>query len=160
MKSLLIVFSYHHNNTEKIAKTFADVLDSKIKTPQQTNPEEINQYDLVGFGAGIDSGKHYKELLDFAEVLPKVNDKKAFIFSTSGVTGEKKRTKDHSALREKLQSKGYTIIDEFQCKGFNTNLFLKYFGGINKKRPNEEDLKHAEEFAQNLKKNEIEYMNS
>jgi len=130
----------------------AKVLDAQVKSPQQTTFEELSQYDLVGFGAGIDSGKHYGELLDFADALPQVTDKKAFIFSTSGVTGEKKLNKDHLALREKLQSKGYLIVDEFQCKGFNTNLFLKYFGGINKGRPDEEDLKHAEEFAQNLKK--------
>jgi hypothetical protein len=35
--------------------------------------------------------------------------------------------------------------------GHNTNSFLKVFGGINKGRPNAEDLRHAEEFAQNLK---------
>ena len=151
MKSLLVLFSYHHNNTEKIANIFAKILDAQIKTPQQTNPKELQQFDLVGFGAGIDSGKHYRELLDFADALPQVTDKKAFIFSTSGVTGEKKLTKDHFSLREKLQSKGYLIVDEFQCKGFNTNSFLKYFGGINKGRPNAEDLKHAEEFAENLK---------
>src|SRR3972149_9705015 len=153
MKSLLIVFSYHHNNTEKIAKIFANVLGSPIKTPQQIDPEEIKQYDLVGFGAGIDSGKHYKVLLDLADKLPHVDNKKAFIFSTAGLSGDKKREKDHSTLRQKLNSKGYTIVDEFQCKGFNTNSFLKYFGGISKGRPNAEDLKHAEEFAQNLKKN-------
>ena len=152
LNALIVHFSYHHKNTEKIAKVFAEVLDAQIKAPQQTSPKEPHQYDLVGFGAGIDSGKHYRELLDFADSLPQVTDKKAFIFSTSGVTGEKKRTKDHLALREKLQSKGYLIVDEFQCKGFNTNSFLKYFGGINKGRPNEEDLKHAEEFAQNLKR--------
>jgi len=45
------------------------------------------------------------------------------------------------------------IFDEFNCKSFNTNSFTKFFGGINKGRPNAEDLKHAEEFAQNLKQN-------
>jgi flavodoxin len=151
MKSLIVVYSYHHNNTQKVAQAMAKVLDAQVKSPQQTNPEELNQYHLVGFGAGIDSGKHYKELLDFADTLPQVTEKKAFLFSTSGVTGEKKLAKDHSTLREKLQTKGYLIVDEFQCKGFNTNLFLKYFGGINKGRPNEEDLKHAEAFAEKLK---------
>ena len=121
-------------------------------SPQQTVLEELSQYDLVGFGAGIGSGKHYRELLDFADALPQVTDKKALIFSTSGLTGEKKLTKDHLVLREKLQAKGYLIADEFQCKGFNTNSFLKYFGGINKGRPKAEDLKHAEEFAQTLKR--------
>jgi flavodoxin len=67
------------------------------------------------------------------------------------MTGEKKLAKDHLALREKLQSKGYLIVDEFQCKGFNTNSFLKYFGGINKGRPNNEDLNYAEAFAEKLK---------
>ena len=151
MKSLLVVFSYHHNNTEKVAKVFARVLDAQIKTPQQINPEELQEYDLVGLGAGIDSGKHYKPVLDLADRLPQVNNKKAFIFSTSALTGEKKSAKDHSTLREKLQSKGYIIVDEFQCKGFNTNSFMRFFGGMNKGRPNAEDLKNAEEFAQNLK---------
>ena len=58
---------------------------------------------------------------------------------------------NHSSLKEKLQSKGYMIVDEFSCAGFNTNNVLKLFGGINKGRPNAEDLKQAEEFAQNLK---------
>jgi hypothetical protein len=62
-----------------------------------------------------------------------------------------KVAKDHAQLREKLQSKGYMIVDEFSCKGFNTNSFMKYFGGMNKGRPNAEDLKNANEFAQNLK---------
>jgi flavodoxin len=151
LKSLIVVYSYHHNSTQKVAQAMAKVLIANVKSPQQTNPEEPNQYDLVGFGAGIDSGKHYRELLDFVDALPQVTDKKAYIFSTSGITGEKKLAKDHSALRDKLQSKGYLIVDEFQCKGFNTNSFLKYFGGINKGRPNSEDLKRAEEFASRLK---------
>ncbi len=150
-KALLIVYSYHHKNTEKIANVFAKVLDAKVTSPLEIDSDELKKYDLIGFGAGIDSGKHYKEILDFADTSPHVTNKKAFIFSTSGITGEKKRTNDHSALREKLQSKGYLIVDEFQCKGFNTNSFLKYFGGINKGRPNAEDLKHPEEFAKNLK---------
>ena len=152
MKSLIVVYSYHHNNTQKVAEAMVKVLDEPVKSPQETGSYELKKYDLIGFGAGIDSGKHYRELLDFADALPQVTDRKAFIFSTSGMTGEKKLTKNHSALREKLQSKGYLIVDEFQCKGFNTNSFLKYFGGLNKGRPNAEDLKHAEEFAQNLKK--------
>jgi flavodoxin len=149
-KSLLILFSYHHKNTEKIAKVFAKILDAQIKTPQQTKPEEVQDYNLVGFGSGIYGAKHHESLLDLAERLPQVTNRKAFIFSTSAMTGKDKATKDHEMLREKLQSKGYMIIDEFQCKGFNTNSFMRFFGGMNRGRPNAEDLKNAEEFAQNL----------
>ncbi len=150
VKPLLVVYSYHHNNTLKVAEVFAKVLDAKIVTPQQANPQELQGYNLIGFGAGIDSGKHYKPLLDFADQLPNVTDKRAFIFSTSGVSNPKYMTKIHTALREKLTNKGYIVVDEFNCHGFNTNSFLKMLGGMNKGRPNEEDLKHAEEFAENL----------
>jgi flavodoxin len=146
-------------NTQKVAEVMAKVLDAQMKTPQQTDPDELKQYDLVGFGSGIDSGKHYPELLDFADRLPQVTDKKAFIFSTSGmpigISGQQRleeyTSKCHATLKETLQSKGYLIVDEFGCAGFNTNKFLKYFGGINKGRPNAEDLRHAEEFASKLK---------
>ena len=60
MKTLIVVYSYHHNNTQKVAEVFAKVLDAQIKTPQQINPEELQDYDLVGFGSGIDSGKNYQ----------------------------------------------------------------------------------------------------
>jgi flavodoxin len=153
MKSLLILFSYHHKNTEKVAKVFAQVLDAQIKTPEQINHEELQDYDLIGFGSGIYGAQHHKSLLDLADKLPQVNNRNAFIFSTSAIINEAKVAKDHSLLREKLQSKGYMIVDEFACKGFNTNSFLKYFGGMNKGRPNAKDLKDAEEFAQNLKQN-------
>jgi len=163
VKSLIVVFSYHHKNTQKVAEVFAKVLDAEIKTPQQINPQRLQEYSLIGFGSGIYSDKHHKVLLDLADELPQVTNKKAFIFSTCGVPMkfmELDKTeftryvaKNHSSLREKLQSKGYMIVDEFSCAGFNTNNVLRLFGGINKGRPNAEDLKQAEEFAQNLKQN-------
>jgi flavodoxin len=161
MKSLLILYSYHHKNTEKIANVFAKVLDAQIKTPQQINPQELQEYSLIGFGSGIYSDKHHKVMLDFADELPQITNKKAFIFSTCGAPMKfmeldkteftRYVSKNHSSLKEKLQSKGYIIVDEFSCAGFNTNSVNKLFGGINKGRPNAEDLKQAEEFAQNLK---------
>jgi len=151
MKSLMIVFSYHHKNTEKVAQVFAEVLDALIKTPEQVELEELQNYDLIGFGSGIYSSKHHKNLLDLASKLLPVTNKCAFIFSTSAMMGKDKVAKDHLTLKEILQTKGYRIIDEFACKGFNTNSFMKYLGGMNKGRPNAEDLKHAEDFAQNLK---------
>jgi len=149
-KCLIIAYSYHHNNTAKIACVFSEVLHAKVKTPEQVILEELQEYDLIGFGAGIDSGRHYKPLLDLVDRLPDVDKKVGFIFSTSAIQGETKVKKDHSLLRHKLESKGYTIVGEFSCKGFNTNSFLKYLGGMNKDRPNSKDLMNAKEFAYNL----------
>jgi len=149
-KFLLVLFSYHHNNTGKIAKTISNVLNAEIKMPMEIKPEDLQDYELIGFGSGIYSAKHHESLLELADKLPEVNNKNAFIFSTAGITGKSKATKDHSKLREKLESKGYKIVDEFQCKGFNTNSFLRLFGGMNKGRPNAKDLKNADEFAKSL----------
>jgi flavodoxin len=138
-------------NTEKVAKVMAEVLGAQIKWPKKINPEELQEYNLVGFGSGIYGEKHHKLLLDLADKLPQVTGKKAFIFSTSAIMGKQKVSQDHKLLREKLKSKGYIIIDEFACKGFNTNSFMKYFGGMNKGRPNAQDLENAKKFAENLK---------
>ena len=106
MKSLLVLYSYHHKNTEKIAKAFAKVLDPQIKAPQKINPEELQEYDLVGFGAGIDTGKHYNVLLDFAGSLPPVNNKNSFIFSTAALTDEKNEKKTTQPLGKNWNPRG------------------------------------------------------
>ncbi len=149
MKTLIICFSYHHKNTEKIASVFEKSLEAEVKAPAQVDSNGLGDYDLLGFGSGISFGKHYKDLLDLAGKLPQVANKKAFIFSTSGQTG--KTTKFHQNLREVLVSKGFIILGEFNCAGFDTYGALKIFGGIQKGHPDEEDLKQAEAFALSLK---------
>lgn len=158
---ILILFSYHHKNTEKIAHVFAKVLDAYIQSPLKADPEEIQQVSLVGFGSGIYSEQHHKTILDFTDKLTPVTNKKAFIFSTDGAPrglikddhpmAEEQLRKNHRKLKERLISKGYVIVGEFNCGGWNTNSFLKLFGGINKEKPNAEDLQRADQFAQKLK---------
>jgi flavodoxin len=148
MKTLVICFSYHHKNTAKIALAIAGPLKAEIKTPSEVDPNGLSEFDLIGFGSGIYFGNLQKSLLELADKLPQVTDKKAFIFSTSGRTGN--ASKFHKQLKEKLQSKGFNIVGEFNCAGFDTYGPLKIVGGINKGRPNENDLKQAEAFAQSL----------
>jgi len=159
MRAVLIVYSYHHRNTEAIAERMASVLDGRIKTPDAIDPQELGAYDLIGFGSGIYSAKHHESLLELADRLPQVTDQKAFLFSTDGTPRKlvkdesalvKKMDNDHAALREKLQAKGYAIAGEYNCAGYNTNSFLRRFGGINKGRPNGEDLEKAAAFARRL----------
>jgi flavodoxin len=149
MNAVIILVSYHHKNTEKVAHTIAAVLAAKIAAPNQIDPDSLKDSVLLGFGSGIYFGKHDKSLLAFADKLPQANGQKTFLFSTSGQTG--KENKMHKPLREKLQAKGYKIIGEFNCAGFDTYGVLKIGGGIQKGHPNEADLKAAEAFAQNLK---------
>jgi flavodoxin len=164
-KSLLVLYSYHHHNTERIAESFAKVLDAPIRGPTQMHLEEMQGYDLIGFGSGIYGGKHHASLLALTDGLPDSLGRRAFIFSTCGVpfpplSGEELRKRfdssgidNHLALREGLRSKGYEIVDEFSCAGLNTNSFLRFFGGLNKGRPSSDDLGKAAVFAAALKHN-------
>lgn len=150
MKSLIVLHSYHHLNTRKVAEAIAKEIGADIMVPSETRGDELPDCGLIGFGSGIDSGRHYKELLDLADTLPPVEGRKCFIFSTSAIQGKEKVAKDHACLRKILQSKGYEIIGEFSCKGFNTNHFLKYFGGMNRQHPDDEDIRNAVKFALTL----------
>ena len=155
IRSLVVVFSCHHRNTEKIAHVFAKVLDAEVKTPQQVIPGEIAEYDLVGFGSGIYNATFHESLLDLTNRLPRAGNTKAFLFSTYGApaafAGREFIEKNHQQIRENLLVKGYTVFGEFGCAGWNTNSFLKYFGGLNKGRPNADDLDNAETFARCMK---------
>ena len=42
------------------------------------------------------------------------------------------------------------MLGDFISPGFNTNSFLKYFGGLNKNRPNQKDFDNAKEFASKI----------
>ena len=144
MKSLIICKSIHHRSTEKIAKRMARVLNADLTEPKDF---DIKKYDLIGFGSGIYDYKHHISILNLVDKLPNLKGKKVFVFSTSGVIVKSQ----HDSIKKKLKEKNAKIIDEFFCKGFNTNSFLKYIGGMNKKRPNEKDLKKAEDFVKKMK---------
>jgi flavodoxin len=154
VKSLIIIHSYYRGNTAKVADAIAGVLGAEVKKVTEVFAAELKAYDLIGFGAGIDGGRHYKELLAFAASLPAAAAHKAFIFSTAGICNEKKTAKDHKPLRDVLLAKGYVIINEFGCHGYDARSVLKLFGGLNKGRPDEADLRRAADFARTLFGNE------
>jgi flavodoxin len=151
VKNAIIYVSIHHDNTEKIAKTFAKILDADLKKPEQIDSSDLSDYNLIGFGSGIYFGKHHRSLRKFAKMVPPTN-KKAFKFSTCGGTHGKIFSVEnfHKPLKKILTAKGFNIIGEFNCNGFDTFGLLKLVGGISKGRPNEEGLKNAERFAENL----------
>ncbi|HSV55506.1 MAG TPA: flavodoxin family protein [Magnetospirillaceae bacterium] len=157
-RALVIVHSYHHGNTKKVAESMARALEAEIRTQNQVKPALLEEYDLLGFGAGIDSGRHYRPILDLADRLPPGAGRQAFIFSTCGIPAafargqefERQVEANHAALRSRLRDRGYEIAGEFSCVGFNTNSFLRFFGGLNKGRPDAGDLRRAEEFALSL----------
>lgn len=147
MKTLIVVMSFHHCNTEKVATVMGEILDATLIEPHKVDTKTLLGYDLIGFGSGIYFSRHHEALLELVDSLPALN-KKSFIFSTRGMGPVRIY---HRPLRKRLHKKGFTIIGEFSCKGHDTIGPLKYIGGINKGHPNKPDLERAREFAKTLK---------
>ncbi|HZW49844.1 MAG TPA: flavodoxin family protein [Bacillota bacterium] len=145
MKTLIIYTSYHHSNTEKIALAMAKVLGADTMKSEDFKKGKISKYDTIGIGSGIYGGKIKKDL---AEIMDSVNweNKNVFVFSTSGWGN----IKYNDSMIELLEKKKAKIIGNFACKGFDTFAILKLFGGIAKGHPNAEDIKNAQNFAQEL----------
>ena len=159
MKALIIYISVHHGNTERVAKVMANILDADLLEMKQVDASMLEQYDLIGFGSGIYFGKHHKSLLDFVDMLPMLRNKKAFIFSTSGLRKIQFIHNFDKPLKERLRRKGFDIIGEFSCRGLDTYRATKLVGGVNKGRPDTEDLRQAEDFAKSLKNSGASYLN-
>lgn len=147
MKTVIIYSSVHHQNTQKVATVMAEELGADLVPVAQAEPGTLNGYDLAGFGSGIFFGKHHKTLMQFVETLPTGAGRQAFVFSTSGKGGNGM----HAALKEQLAGRGFSIMDEFSCKAWDSWGPLKLVGGINKGRPDEQDLAAAREFARRLR---------
>lgn len=136
----------HHNNTEQIARVMAKTINAELATPDKVKVFELHAYDLIGFGSGIYFGRHHKALVSFVEKLPALN-KKVFVFSTSGkgVAGG-----CHETLKAALQQAKCEVVGEFACKGFDTFGPFKFFGGVNKNHPTEDDFEAAKVFVHSL----------
>ncbi len=150
----IILASAPGGSTEKIARAMASVLDARILSPGEAVTEDLSSSGMLGFGSGILDQAHHADLLSFVDSLPPQEGRKAFLFSTSGVSRDFALRHDiddpHAVLRRKLREKGFAVAGEFNCAGYNANSFLKYFGGMHKGRPNAEDLARAATFARGL----------
>jgi flavodoxin len=146
MKTLIICTSVHHGNTRKIAEAMADVMGAEIKEPKDVDPGSIHEYDLIGFGSGIYFGKHHQSLFTLVGNIPP-HQKSVFIFSTRGSPFG---WRFHEPLKSCLIEKGYTLIGEFSCRGYDTYGPFRWIGGIARGKPDQKDAADASVFARGL----------
>lgn len=129
----------------------ADVLKAKLIKSNDVDSNSISQYDLIGFGSGVYFGRTARSLLKLVDKLSDQKGKPAFVFTTSGMGKVWPYNLLAAPLKNKLKEKNFKIIGEFNCRGWDTYpIWVKPFGGINKGRPNKEDLEKAREFARSL----------
>ncbi len=145
-KALVVYTSLAHGNTEKVAKAMAEVIQADLVKTVEITPKIVARYDLVGFGSGIYDGQHHAGVFELVAGLSESAGKKAFVFSTSGYG----KTKPNQKLANLLAAKGFKVVGNFACKGFDTAGINRLYGGAAKGRPNGGDLKAARTFARSL----------
>ncbi len=149
-KSLILCKSIPHQNTAQIARVMAEVLNADVACPEEFPHTSLGNHELVGFGSGVYYGRLHAALYAWLHGLPDCREalKPAFVFSTSGLPFLSKIW--HARLKKLLGRKGFDVVGEFSCRGFDTWGPLWLAGGLNRKHPDERDLERAREFAKRL----------
>ncbi len=150
MKAIIVCTSSSHGNTRKVADAIGDVLGAKVVDPGEISPVELAEYDLVGFGSGVYFMALDKRLRAFVDALPEGQGREVFVFATSGMSEPSFRPYLRN-LGDQLTGKGYELVGGFACRGLDTMGPLALIGGLNKGRPNAEDLTSARGFAEQLR---------
>ena len=146
-KTLLVYKSVHHQNTAQIAHEIAGVLGADCASPAECSYSRLAGCELLGIGSGIYYGRVHDELFQWVRGLPEqyADHLRILIFSTSGLPVFAKLW--HWPVKNVLAKKGYSVIGEFSCRGFDTWGPLWLTGGLNRRHPDDRDLKRAREFA-------------
>lgn len=124
-------------NTKRLAEAIADELG--VEALPITTPID-GKVDVLLLGNSYYAFTIAPEVRDFVSGLNKDQIGKIINFGTAAMM---KST--FKKVRAVANTVGISVLDkEFHCKG--------EFKGMNKGRPNEEDLKAAREFARNIRK--------
>ncbi|MGN0407745.1 MAG: flavodoxin domain-containing protein [Bacteroides sp.] len=149
MKTAIIFYSKHHENTKKLLDAIKSDSSDDITLVDVTSTDSVklDEYDTIGFASGIYYSKFDKRVLKFAkENLP--NGKNVFFIYTCG----SEKGGYTSSIREAVAGKNAKILGEYGCLGFDTFGPFKLIGGIAKNHPDEADKKGAVDFYNSLNK--------
>ncbi len=122
-------------NTKKIADAIAKAVGCK----SEKIPAPIDTYtDILFLGASVYWGGISSEVKEYIKTLDRQNIGKVVVFSTSALA-----ERGFEQIRKNLQARGLIVEGKnFYCRG--------EFAALHKGRPNEEDLKNAKKFAEEI----------
>jgi flavodoxin len=150
---VIVCTSVHHGNTRRVADAIGSVTRAAVLEPGPEANDAVRSGAQLGFGSGIFFGSHHRNLVRFVESLPALQARAVFLFSTSGTGYRFPRAFGldyHRRLRRALLCKGYTVIGEFACKGFDTYGPWGRLGGVARGHPDDDDLANTRAFATGL----------
>ena len=121
MKTAIVYYSAHHNNTKKLLDAIAESNDVTLIDVIKDKTADLSQYDRIGFASGIYYSSFAKQLLAYTEEkLP--NGKDVFYIATYGT----KKPSYYRTISKIAESKGCKEIGRYGCLGLsimNNNIF-------------------------------------
>ena len=141
MKKILIIYeSFHHFNTKKIMEQLALQFHCDIFNVNEIKDLCLKNYDIIILGSGIYYFTIGNNLDNYIkDNLNILKEKDLFLLTTSGIN----HTKYENKAVKLLNSYGLNIIKSYSCLGYDTYGILKYFKGIAKGHPNNDDIYNA-----------------
>lgn len=145
--NVTIIYFSQTGNTRRVAEAMAGAFCeagyvTRTRSLKKATPQDAITGDLLGIGTPCFSSQAPTPIKAFLRNLPELNQKRAFVFATSG--GAPGRVLSDLACL--LQSKGADIVGGFLTRGELYHPAPSLIGRF-PNRPNVEDLTHAHRFA-------------
>jgi flavodoxin len=101
-------------NTKRFAQAIAEETKAPLYDIIVTQPSETAKFDLLFLGTPVEGSSPTKEVTAFIEAMPTVSGKKAVLFTTYKIFGNKHSMKN---MEKKLKEKGYETLLMVSKKG-------------------------------------------
>ena len=141
-KTLILYRSPHHGNTMKLLDAIKKAHPDVVLAKAGEDGFDALKYDIVGIASGVYNGKLHRTVRKALEGLVG-NGRKAFAVYTCG---DKEGGKYGERYMDLLRSKGFTPAGFYWSVGHDSFGPLRLVGGINKGRPNDEEIHGAVKF--------------
>ena len=148
-KAILIYASKHHGNTYKLAKAISEKYEIAMIDATKESIVDLQEYEVIGFASGIDFGKFYEEIENFAEANLPIKKEVFFLYTCA-----MERKGFTNSIKEISLKKDAIILGEYGCKGYNTYGPWQLIGGMNKNHPTEAEIAEVVNFYGGLIKND------
>jgi flavodoxin len=115
MKPCVVYFS-RTGNTKRLAQAIAEAVKAPLFDLASTQPLALAEFDLLILGTPVEGASPAKETAAYIETLPKVENKKAFLFCTYRAFGNERTMKK---MEKQLENKGYAMAGKVSKKGMD-----------------------------------------
>ncbi len=145
-KTLILYRSPHHGNTKKLLDAIVKAHPDVVLAKAGEDSFDDSQFEIIGIASGVYNSKLHRTVRKALESLSG-NGRKAFAVYTCG---DKEGGKYGERYMSMLRDRGFAPAGFYWSVAWDSFGPLRLIGGINKDRPNEEEIRGAAAFYEGL----------